>query len=125
MGCCKYRLTDLKEMDMKNLRKQLAKQWRQLRNRVTKVRDGLGGQKSPDPASYKEVTMNIKWNHVAAQWARFHGKAKEQWGELTERELLEVNGRFDVLAEKIQEKYGIERAEARQQIDQWTAYLQV
>jgi uncharacterized protein YjbJ (UPF0337 family) len=112
-------------MDMRNLRKQLAKQWRQLRDQVKKVRDGLGRQKSPDPTTYKEVTMNIKWNHVAAQWTRFHGKAKEQWGELTESDLLEVNGRFDALAEKIQEKYGIERAEARQQIDLWTANLTI
>ena len=110
---------------MKNKLKQLARQWKQLRGQAKKVWDGLAGQKSPDPASRKEVTMNIKWNHVAAQWTRFHGKAQEEWGELTESELLEVNGRFDALAEKIQEKYGIERAEARQQIDLWTAHLTI
>jgi uncharacterized protein YjbJ (UPF0337 family) len=98
---------------------------KQIRDQIKKVWDGLMGQKSPGPATHKEVTMNNKWNHVAAQWTRFLGKAKEEWGELTESELLEVNGRFEVLAEKIQEKYGIEKEEAKRQIDLWTAYLQV
>ena len=110
---------------MKNKLKQLARQWRQLRRQAKKVWDGLGGQKSTDPTTYKEVTMNIKWNHIAGQWARFRSKAGEQWSELTESELLEVDGRFDVLAEIIQERYGIEKAEAKQQIDLWTANLTI
>ena len=96
---------------------------KQLKTRVKKVLDGLSAQKSPDFAVRKEVTMNIKWNYIAAQWTRFHSKAQQEWDELTESELLEVDGRFEVLAQKIQERYGIEKAEAKQQIDLWTANL--
>lgn len=92
---------------------------------VKQLWNKLPGSKLPDPVGSKEMTMNIKWNHVAGQWTRFHSKAKEQWSELTDNDLIEVNGRFEVLLTKIQEKYGIERKDAKDQIDLWTAHLKV
>ncbi|NJL92748.1 MAG: CsbD family protein [Anaerolineae bacterium] len=67
----------------------------------------------------------MKWNYISGQWTRFQEKAKEEWGELTDSELIEVNGRFDVLAKKIQDKYGVAKEEASRQIDMWTANLEV
>lgn len=99
--------------------------WKRLRNQLNKRWNQLMRPKLPDPIGGKEVTMNIKWNYVAGQWTRFRSKAKEQWGELTDNDLLEVNGRFEVLLTKIQEKYGIERKDAKDQIDLWTAHLTV
>lgn len=99
--------------------------WKWLRNQTKKLWNKLMGSELPDPVGSKEITMNIKWNHIAGQWSRFHSKAKEQWDELTDNDLIEVNGHFEVLSKKIQEKYGIERKEARNQIDMWTANLRV
>lgn len=99
--------------------------WKLFRDWVKKMGNEWRKSKQPRFDHPKEVTMNIKWNHIAGQWTRFHGKAKEEWGELSDRDLIEVNGRFDVLAKKIQEKYGIAREEANQQIDLWTANLQL
>ena len=110
---------------MKNKWKRLAGQWKRFRDQAKKMWNELAGSKSPGSTNSKEVTMNIKWNHIAGQWTRFQEKAREQWGELTDSELIEVNGRFEVLAKKIQEKYGIDRTEAKQQIDRWTANLRV
>jgi uncharacterized protein YjbJ (UPF0337 family) len=110
---------------MKDKWTQMMGQLEQLKNWAKKKLNEIIGSKSPSPANNREVTMNIKWNHIAGQWTLFRSQAKEQWGELTDKELIEVNGRFEVLAEKIQERYGIERAEAKQQIDTWTANLSI
>ncbi|MET0659209.1 MAG: CsbD family protein [Steroidobacteraceae bacterium] len=43
------------------------------------------------------------------------GKIKEQWGKLTDDEIDQMEGKADILAGKLQEKYGLERAEAERQ----------
>jgi uncharacterized protein YjbJ (UPF0337 family) len=47
------------------------------------------------------------------------GSAKEKWGELTDDDLSQVDGKRDQLAGKLQEKYGITKDEAEKQIDDW------
>lgn len=51
---------------------------------------------------------------LKGKWKQFRGKAKEQWGELTDDELDQIDGRRDQLVGLLQEKYGysLERAEA-------------
>jgi uncharacterized protein YjbJ (UPF0337 family) len=72
---------------------------------------------------HREVTMNIKWNHVAKQWLHYYDQAKAQWSELSDSELKAINGRYELLTQKLQEKYNLGRAEAREEIDLWTAHL--
>ncbi len=54
-------------------------------------------------------------------WKQFKGKAKKQWGKLTDDDLDVIEGNTDILAGKIQERYGISKEEAKKQIDehQW------
>ena len=52
-------------------------------------------------------------------WLQFKGKVKEQWGKLTDDDLDVVAGRRDQLAGKIQERYGIAKDEAEQQLAAW------
>lgn len=47
------------------------------------------------------------------------GKAKEQWGKLTDGDLDVVTGRRDQLAGKMQERYGIAKDEAEKQLSAW------
>ena len=110
-------------MKIKNL--GMANQRKRIRAKARRDWRDLTGAKPRKPVKYKDATMNINWNHVAGQWTQYKGKAREQWDELTDDELVEVNGRFEMLAEKIQEKYGIEPEEAKQQIDMWAANLKV
>jgi uncharacterized protein YjbJ (UPF0337 family) len=72
-----------------------------------------------------ELTMaQIKnWEQVAGKWKQFSGQVKKKWGNLSDDELMQVNGRRDILVGKIQEKYGIAREEANQQIDEWIMKL--
>lgn len=51
-------------------------------------------------------------------WKQFKGKAKKQWGKLTDDDLDVVEGNADILAGKLQERYGITKEEAKKQIDE-------
>ena len=45
------------------------------------------------------------------------GAVKEQWGKLTDDDLLEIEGRRDQLVGKIQTRYGISQEEAEAQVE--------
>ena len=53
---------------------------------------------------------------LAGNWKQFKGKMLEQWGKLTDDDLDVAEGRRDQVAGKIQERYGITRAEAEKQL---------
>ena len=57
-------------------------------------------------------------NHhtLKGQLHEMTGKARQEWGRLTDDDWLQIEGRFERLAGRIQERYGIARAEAEQQI---------
>ena len=44
------------------------------------------------------------------------GKIKEQWGKLTDDEIDQIEGNTEILAGKLQERYGWERDEAERQV---------
>ena len=61
----------------------------------------------------------MAWDRVEGNWKQFAGKVKEEWGDLTDDEITEARGDREQLEGKIQERYGIEKAEARRQTDEW------
>lgn len=61
----------------------------------------------------------MAWDRIEGNWKQFRGKIKEQWGKLTDNELDVINGKREILAGKIQEAYGIGKADAERQIDEW------
>lgn len=62
----------------------------------------------------------MNWDRVAGNWQQFTGSIKTQWGKLTDDDLAMINGQRDVLAGKIQERYGIAKDAAESQLDDWT-----
>jgi uncharacterized protein YjbJ (UPF0337 family) len=48
-------------------------------------------------------------------WKQLKGKVKAQWGKLTNDDLDVAEGRSEELIGRIQERYGISRAEAERQ----------
>ncbi|GAB1420270.1 hypothetical protein MASR2M15_03600 [Anaerolineales bacterium] len=50
---------------------------------------------------------------------QFSGCVREQWGKLTDDDLEQIAGKRDQLAGRIQERYGIAKDEANDQIDKW------
>jgi len=54
-----------------------------------------------------------------AKWKQLRGKAKEQWGELSDDDLDKVDGQFDQLVGVLQEKYELTRANAEAEINKF------
>jgi len=65
----------------------------------------------------------MNWDQVEGNWKQFSGKIKEKWGQLTDDDLMAINGKRDVLAGKIQERYGYEGARAQKELDTFMASL--
>jgi uncharacterized protein YjbJ (UPF0337 family) len=61
----------------------------------------------------------MNWDRIKGSWNEYKGKAKQQWGKLTDDDLDVVDGRREELAGKIQNRYGIAKDEAERQIDEW------
>jgi uncharacterized protein YjbJ (UPF0337 family) len=61
----------------------------------------------------------MNWDRIQGNWKQVVGKAKTQWGKLTDDDLTVVAGRRDQLAGKLQERYGITREDAVKQLDDW------
>ena len=56
---------------------------------------------------------------LSGMWKQIKGNLKETWGDLTDDDLLEIEGRRDRLAGKLQERYGYSKMEAEAEIDEF------
>jgi uncharacterized protein YjbJ (UPF0337 family) len=65
----------------------------------------------------KEGLMD--WNRIEGNWKQFKGRAKENWGRLTDNDLDVINGRQDQLEGKIQERYGLAKDQAKKDVEAW------
>ena len=61
----------------------------------------------------------MNWDRVEGQWKQIKGKVVEQWGKLTDDDLDVIAGKRELLAGRIQERYGVSRDEAEKQVEQW------
>jgi uncharacterized protein YjbJ (UPF0337 family) len=59
------------------------------------------------------------WEKIKGSWAQTKGAVKEQWGKLTDDDLMEIQGRREQLVGKIQTRYGISHEEAEAQVSGW------
>jgi uncharacterized protein YjbJ (UPF0337 family) len=55
-------------------------------------------------------------DQIRGNWQQFIGKAREKCGRLTDDDWQVVEGNRDQLLGKIEERYGIARAEAERQL---------
>jgi uncharacterized protein YjbJ (UPF0337 family) len=59
--------------------------------------------------------MTRKWHEIAGKWKRISGDIKNLWGVLTHDERMKRNGRREILAGSIQERFGVTPLKARKQ----------
>ncbi len=59
--------------------------------------------------------MNNEQLH--GKWMQVRGEAKRRWGKLTDDDLTAVEGNYDKLLGKIQERHGESRAEVKKWMD--------
>lgn len=56
---------------------------------------------------------------LKGSWKQLKGRVKEQWGDLTDDEITEIEGSREALIGKIQTKYGRTRMEAENEVADW------
>ena len=61
----------------------------------------------------------MNWDQIAGKWMQVKGQIKQQWGKLTDDDLLAIEGQRDQLVGKIQVRYGISKEEAEAQVGTW------
>jgi len=54
---------------------------------------------------------------IAGNWKELKGRAKQQWGKLSDDRLAQIDGKRDQLAGEIQQAYGVSREEAEKQVE--------
>ena len=58
----------------------------------------------------------MNWDRVEGQWKQRRGKAVSHWGKMMNDELAAVAGKHEQLVGILQEKYGVAKEEAKQQV---------
>jgi len=59
----------------------------------------------------------MNWEQLEGNWMQAKGKVKEKWGKLTDDDLTVAAGKRDILAGKIQERYGMAKEQAEKEVD--------
>lgn len=78
-----------------------------------------GGHAQSSSQTTTQSELNTMWDKFKGSWTTTKGAVKEQWGKLTDDDLLEIEGRRDQLVGKLQTRYGISRADAEAQVNTW------
>ena len=61
----------------------------------------------------------MNWEQIEGNWKQAIGKAREQWGKLSDDDLEVVAGRREQLAGLIEKRYGVAKEEAEKQLAAW------
>jgi uncharacterized protein YjbJ (UPF0337 family) len=72
-------------------------------------------------AERQENAMNS--DRIAGNWKQLTGKVKEQWGKLTDDDITVIEGKRDQLVGRVQERYGIAKDKAEEQVAAWEGKL--
>ena len=56
---------------------------------------------------------------IEGKWEQLKGQAKAKWGDLTDDDLTEAKGNAQILAGKVQERYGKTKEEAEKEVNEW------
>lgn len=76
-------------------------------------------QSSSTTTTTIETDINTMWAKLKGSWTQTKGAVKEQWGKLTDDDLMEIQGQRDQLVGKIQVRYGISQEQAEAQVSGW------
>lgn len=68
-----------------------------------------------------KITMNI--DQLEGKWKQYKGQIREKWGHLTDDDLQTIAGKRDKLIGRIQERYGIAKERATEQVDAFLSAL--
>jgi len=58
----------------------------------------------------------MNWDQMEGEWKQRRGKAMHHWGKVMDDDLAAIAGKYDEFVGKLQERYGIAKEEANQQV---------
>lgn len=61
----------------------------------------------------------MNWSTMQGNWNEAKGKVKSKWGKLTDDDLMQAQGHKDRLVGMIQQRYGIAREKAEEQLEEF------
>lgn len=61
----------------------------------------------------------MTWDRIEMQWVRTKGQIQEQWAKLSDEDMERISGKRERLLGRIQELYGVPRADAERQVDRF------
>jgi uncharacterized protein YjbJ (UPF0337 family) len=67
----------------------------------------------------------MNWDQMAGNWKQFKGKVRERWRKLTDQDLTVIEGKREQLVGKIQERYGIAKEKAEEELEQFSREVKV
>ena len=61
----------------------------------------------------------MNWDQISGNWKQLKGTVREQWGKLTDDDLDVIAGKRDQLVGRVQERYGVAKEKAEDQVKEW------
>lgn len=61
----------------------------------------------------------MNWDQIEGKWKQFRGDVRSKWGKLTDDDLENINGKRDKLIGRLQERYGMRREQAEEDVNRW------
>ena len=62
-------------------------------------------------------------DEIEGKWRQLRGAIREKWGDLLDDQRKKMAGKKEILVGKLQERYGVKREEAEEQLDEWMEIL--
>ena len=56
---------------------------------------------------------------LKGRWHQVRGEVRKRWGKLTDDDVMAIEGHFEKMVGKLQERYGLKRDEAEKQINEF------
>jgi uncharacterized protein YjbJ (UPF0337 family) len=59
----------------------------------------------------------MNFEQLEGKWKQYKGQVREKWGHLTDDDLQVIGGKRDKLIGRIQERYGVAKEKASEEVD--------
>ncbi len=63
--------------------------------------------------------MDATQDILTGKWHELKGQVRQQWGKLTDDDMLRLSGKTEELAGVLQQRYGYGKAQAETEIHNW------